>query len=216
MDKKTLKKLADQFDELAGLVVAIGGTFRAAVSGGEAGGGDEGDGDGDDAAIKPARKTTRRAAATGAGKAGGKAGGKEAAEDGEVTEDTLRERLKELAGVKGKDAMAEVLAKLDVSRLPDVDEDDYKKLDKLITKAMEAEDEDDPKPAKGKGAKGKKPPVPDLDEIREKLTDLQDEDPALAKKVLRKAGLTKLSELDEDDEEARQELFDAIVAALDE
>lgn len=178
----------------------IEGAFRSAAGGGK-------DSGVDGKAAKPVRG--RKPAAK--------------SDDGggdEVTEDTVREALKELSATKGKEAMVAVLAKFGAGRLSDVDESSYGELAEAIKEAMEEEEEEAPaKPAKGKAAatKGKKVKEPevDVDELTEKFKELVDADKAKAKAVLKKAGLAKLSDLDTDDASAVKELFDAITEALD-
>jgi hypothetical protein len=131
-----LKKLAEQFDALAETMLAISGTFRSAVGGGEVG-------SGDGKATKPVR------------------GAKPAAE---TTEDTVREALKELAASKGKEKMAEALASVGAGRLPDVDASQYDELLSTIKEMMEAEDEPPAKATKGRKPKKAAPDMDTLTE----------------------------------------------------
>ena len=183
MDEKAMKKIADQFDELAAAVTAIAGSFRAAAGGGKGAGGDGAAG-GKSAKSAPAK-------------------GKKDETD-EITEDTLRERLKELAATKGKDAMAAALAEVDAERLPDVDEDEYEKLNDKITELLEAEDE---KPAKGKKAAKTKEPEHDFDDLKEKFDEL---DAKAKKAVLKACGVKKVDDIDEDDEDEVKAFAEAI------
>jgi hypothetical protein len=179
MDAKALKKIADQLDEVAALFTALSGSFRTAAGGGE---GEDGDGK---AGGKPAKSAPGK---------GGKGKPKEEEKDDEVTEDSLRERLKELAATKGKDAMADVLAKFDAERLPDVDEDDYAKLNDAITEAMEAEDEAEDE-------------APDFKALTKRFKKL---DAKAQKAVLKACGVKAFGDIDEDDEDEVKELAEAL------
>lgn len=194
MDQKLMKKLAAQFDALAETLTAIGGTFRSA-------GGDSEDEGGDEPAGKPVRRTrTSKAAAPAKGKAA----------TSEITQDTLREKLKDLAGAKGKEKMAEALAEVGAGRLPEVEEDDYEALDAAIDKLMAAKD----KASAAKRGKAKKA-APTYDEVEEKFKELLAADKDAARAVLKEAGLKKLSESDADDEGAMTDLMTAITEALE-
>ena len=195
MDAKMMKKLAEQFDALAETLTAIGGTFRSASGSGEDAGGDA-----------PAGKSVRKPRTSAA---------KSKPAAAEITEDTLREKLKELAASKGKEKMADALAEVGAGRLPEVGEDDYDALDKAIDALMEAEDEPAPK-GKGKpAAKKGKAKAPDYDEVEAKFKELLEADKAAAREVLKEAGLKRLSEVDQDDDGALQDLLNAITEALD-
>ncbi len=203
-------KLAEQFDQLAELMLAISGTFRGGASDS-----DEAAGDAkpsrkvraaapadDEPAEKPARRSRKPAA------------GEEDTEDTH-TEDQVRAALKELASVKGKDAMAEALASVGAGRLPDVDENDYGVLMKAVKEAMEAEEEEEKPAAKSKAKPKAKAKEIDFDDVKEKFTQLVETDKAAAKKVLKAAGVAKLSEVDVDDADAVAELAKAIDEALE-
>jgi hypothetical protein len=203
-------KLAEQFDQLAELMLAISGTFRGGASDS-----DEAAGDAkssrkvraaapadDEPAEKPARRSRKPAAV------------EEDTEDTH-TEDQVRAALKELASVKGKDAMAEALASVGAGRLPDVDENDYGVLMKAVKEAMEAEEEEEKPAAKSKAKPKAKAKEVDFDDVKEKFTQLVETDKAAAKKVLKAAGVAKLSEVDTDDADAVAELAKAIDEALE-
>lgn len=203
-----LSKLAEQFDQLAELMTAISGTFRDGDSGSA----------GEGADAKPARKVRAAAPADEPAEKPTRAKRKPAPVDDEAedtfTEDQVRNALKELAAVKGKDAMAEALASVGAGRLPDVDENDYAVLMKAVKEAMEAEEEEEEKPAPK--AKGKaKPKAIDFDDVKEKFMQLVDADKAAAKKVLKAAGVAKLGEVDVDDADAVADLAKAIDEALE-
>jgi hypothetical protein len=203
-------KLAEQFDQLAELMLAISGTFRGGASDS-----DEAAGDAkpsrkvraaapadDEPAEKPARRSRKPAVV------------EEDTEDTH-TEDQVRAALKELASVKGKDAMAEALASVGAGRLPDVDENDYGVLMKAVKEAMEAEEEEEKPAVKSKAKPKAKAKEVDFDDVKEKFTQLVETDKAAAKKVLKAAGVAKLSEVDTDDAEAVAELAKAIDEALE-
>lgn len=184
LSKKQMEAVAERFDEAAAALIAIGGTFRAAADGGKDAG-DDGKAGGKPA--KPAKDVK--------GSGGGKKGGKAAEE--EVTEDSLRERLKELASTKGKDVMAEALAHVDAARLPDVDDDDYTKLNDKITELMEAED---------KGGKDEED-APSMKSLKKRFKKL---DAKAAKAVLKACGVKDIDDVDEDDEDEVKELAEAL------
>ena len=202
-------KLAEQFDQLAELITAISGTFRAASVG-------EKSGSGDDEVTKPVRTRSKSASAPApAGKS--KQAATEEDED-TVTEDQVRAALKGLADVKGKDAMAEALASVGAGRLPDVDENDYPALMKAVKEALEAEDEADEEPAPKAKTRTKKAPAkkaaPEYDDIVERFKALAGQDKDAAKAVLKKCKLAKLSEVDQDDDDAMIAVSEAIDAAM--
>ena len=198
-------KLAEQFDQLSELITAISGTFRAASSG-------EKGGSVDDEAPEPVR--TRRAKPAPAGKS------KSAPTEDEdtVTEDQVRAALKGLADVKGKDAMAGALASVGAGRLPDVDENDYPALMKAVKEALEAEDEADEEPAPKAKTRAKKAPAkkaaPEYEDIVERFIALAGQDKDAAKAVLKKCKLAKLSEVDQEDDDAMTAVSEAIDAAM--
>lgn len=141
----------------------------------------------------------------GDGKAGRKVRGKPAATE-ELDIDTLREKLKEVADTKGAAAMKAVLKSVGAARLSDVEEDKYQDL-------MDAADAALAEKPKSRG-KAKKEGV-DFDDLATRFKKLVDENTAAAKKVLKEAGLKKLAEVDQEDEEAMQSLSDAVDAALE-
>lgn len=191
MDTKTLERLAKQFDELAELITAISGTFRDAGEGGDGGAVDG-------KAAKPVRS---------GGKPAAKSATKKASKE-ELTEDDVREAMEALTKAKGKDALVEALSHVGASRFSEVEETEWpsfkEKMDELMAADDDVDDDDDA-PAKGKAkpaakkAAAKKAKVPDLDDdIQPKFSELVDADRAAAKKILKKHGATKLSELEED------------------
>ena len=190
METKTLEKLAKQFDELAELITAISGTFRDAGEGGDGGAVDG-------KAAKPVRS---------GGKPAAKSTTKKAPKE-DLTEDDVREAMEALTKAKGKDALVEALSHVGASRFSEVEEGDWPSFKEKMDELMAADDEvdDDDTSAKGKAkpaakkAAAKKPKVPSLDDdIQPKFSELVDADRAAAKKILKKHGATKLSELEED------------------
>lgn len=139
----------------------------------------------------------------GDGKAGRKVRGKPAATE-DLDIDTVREKLKEVADAKGAAAMKAVLKSVGAARLSDVEEDKYQDLMDAADAALAA---------KGRG-KAKKEGV-DFDDLATRFKKLVDEDTAAAKKVLKEAGIKKLAEVDQEDDEAMQSLSDAVDAALE-
>jgi hypothetical protein len=181
------KQLAELFDQLAETMTAISGCFRSE-------GGDS-------------------AGAEGNGKATGKVRGKPAAkptkpaedDEKEITEDTVREKLKELADAKGAATMKKALESVGAGRLSDVEEEQYEELLGVIEKLMSA------KAAKGKA---KKQEV-DYDELADRFAKLVKADTAAAKKILKDNGLKKLSEVDQDDQDALEAISTAVDAAME-
>jgi hypothetical protein len=201
------KKIADIFMDLSVLYSTLSATFR----GGSA---SEVDSGGDGEVEKPVRG---RKPAAGSSTKSSKPVKGGAAETPEITEDSLRAALSELGASRGKAAVTKALATVGAGRLPDVDEDDYQALHEAIQKL--SEEEEDEAPAKKTPAKktaAKKAPVPDIDELTESFKKLIDADKPAAKKILKDAGLAKLTEIDTDDDDAMREMAEAIEAAMPE
>lgn len=175
MSELNLKKLADQFDELAATLGAISGTFRNAADAG-----------------KPARDDGKAASKPAARK--GKVAAVEAEDDG-VSIDTVREKLKELVKAKGKDKMVEALESVGAGKLADVDESQYQELLDKAQELIDEEDEPPAKPAAKKGAKAKKGPT--LEQVKEAAQALIDADKPAYLKLTKKLG--KPTEMDESD-----------------
>ncbi len=125
-----------------------------------------------------------------------------------ITEDTVREALKKLADEKGAGEMKKALESVGAGRLSDVDEDQYEELMANIEKALTAKKATAPK-------KGKKAEVT-FDEVSEAFKTLLDEDRAAAKRVLKGAGVGKLSELEDADADTLAEVLAAIKVAGEE
>jgi len=184
MSELNLKKLADQFDELAQQLTAISGTFRNACGAGKPAS-DDG---------KVASKPTARK---------GKAAAVEAEDDG-LSIDTVREKLKELVEAKGKDKMVEALESVGAGKLADVDESQYQELVDAAQGMIDEEDEANPA-AKKTAAKGKAKKGPTLDEVKEAAQALIEADKPAYLKLAKKLG--KPTEMDESDYAAAIEAF---------
>lgn len=195
MSELNLKKLAEQFDELAATLTAISGTFRASGGGGKAASNDG----------PPAKRAA-------AGK--GKAAKMEEGSDEELTIDTVREKLKELVEAKGKDKMVEALESVGAGKLADVDESQYQELVDKTQEMIDEEDEPAPKkaPAKKTATKARKGPT--LDEVNEAAKALIEADKPTYLKLVKKLG--KPSEMDESDYAAAIEAYTEAMPAEDE
>lgn len=186
MNVKTFKTLAEQFDQVAELLTAIGGTFRAAS--------DAGAEDNGDAPAGRKVRTGRRAPAP--------------KPDDAISQETVKAKLVELADAKGAATMKKALESVGAGKLSDVGEDQYQELLDKVDELLNAEDAK-PKP------RSKKAPAIDMDSITAKFKELLAADKAAAKAVLKANGIAKLSEVDEDDADAMSELNTAIDAALE-
>lgn len=187
MSELNLKKLADQFDELAATLTAISGTFRTGA-GGSKGAGVDG-------------KTAGR---TPAGKA--KAAKVEEGSDEELTIDAVRAKLKELVEAKGKDKMVEALESVGAGKLADVDESQYQELVDTAQGIIDEEEDEAPtkKPAAKKTAKAKK--GPSLEDVNTAAKALIEADKPAYMKLTKKLG--KPSEMDESDYAAAIEAYE--------
>lgn len=194
------KKLAEQFDELSALLSAIAGTFR---NGGSNTSGKSVDGESEE----PVRGTKSKAKPA-ASKSKAKA---EPEEESELTIDEVREALKELVEVRGKEVMVQALESVGAGKLADVDESQYQELMDEVARLKEEEPEEAPTPKKGKKAPAKKA-GPTADDLLEKFKELVASDRKKAKAVLAELGVEKISEVEEDDIQAA---MDATVAALE-
>jgi hypothetical protein len=194
------EKLAEQFDELSALLSAIAGTFR--------------DGGSDSSSAKGNGKTAKPVRDQDAAPAKGKSKAKAPKEDeSELTIDDVREALKELVDVRGKEVMVQALESVGAGKLADVDESQYHELMAEVARLKEEEAEEAPEPkktAKGK-AKAKKA-GPTAEDLLEKFKELVAADRKKAKAVLADLGVEKISEVEEDDIQAA---MDATVAALE-
>ena len=202
MDQKTLKKLATQFDELAAIVIAISGTFRASS------GGDE-----DSGADAPADKPVR-AAKPAAGKGKPAAEPDEPAEASDVSEDDVREALTELLESHGKEVMVAALETVGAGKLADVDESQYQELLDAVNAAKE-EPVEAAKPAAkpaAKTTKAKKGPT--LEDTQAAAQALIHHDKSVYLKLAKKLG--KPSEMDEGDYAAAIAAYEGAMPVDDE
>lgn len=197
MDAKTLKKLADQLDEISANFSALSATFRSG-SGSAAGGSVNGKA----AKSVPAGKSKPAA-------------DPDETEGEEIDVDTLREKLKELAETKGKEAMVAALAEVGAGALKDVDESQYKECFDKAQELLDAEDEEVVEPVKSakKTAATKKPAAKKvtLKQLTEAATALIEADKPAYLKLAKKFG--KPSEADAD---VYADFLEAITGAMPE
>lgn len=179
------KAIADHLDAIAEAFTGLTGYFRAAGAGGASTGVDGG-------AKKPATKSTAKPAA-----AKGKA--KADADEEELTIEEVREALKELVELRGKEVMVQALESVGAGKLADVDESQYAELMVEVERLKEEEPEE-AAPAKKTRTRSKaKPKGPTMDDLVEKFKELIEADRAAAKAVVKELGVAKISEVDEDD-----------------
>lgn len=181
------EEVADILDEIGVLFTKLSGTFRPG-----AGGKSSGSGDGK-AGKKPAGKSPAKVEA--------------GAEEGDVTIDDVRVKLKELAASKGKEKMVEALESVGAGALADVDESQY---GELVEKAQELIDEEDEAPAKKPAKKAATPKVTKK-QLMDAAAALQEADKPALVKLVKKFG--KPSEADAD---VYAEYLEAIQAAMPE
>lgn len=194
-----LASLAQQFDELAQVCIAISGTFRLA----------SGDSEGAAGTAAAGKKAVKR---------------KPVAEAAELDIDAVREKLKELVEAKGRDAMVSALEHVGAAKLAEVDEEQYQELFDKAQELIDAEEEDDAdeppaKPAKKAAAKkaapakkaAKKKAGPTLEDVQAAADALEEADPKAFKKVSRAVG-----DIDELDEDGYQDAIDQFEAAMPE
>lgn len=193
--------VADQLMEISALFAALSGSFRHGAA-------SEVGGSGDGAPAKPVRGAAGKPAAS-------KPAAKKAApepepedEGAELTEDDVREALKELAGSKGKETMLAALEHVGAGKLAEVDESQYGDLMDKIKELTEAE-EAEPAPVKKSAKKPAKKAGPTLEELTDAAKALIDADKPAYLKLVKKFG--KPSEVDEDQYAA---MLEAIQAAM--
>lgn len=182
------KAIAEHLDTVAEAMTGLAGYFRNAATGGASGGVDG-----------TAKKRTGSAAASTktAGAAKGKA--KADAEDQDLTIDEVREGLKELVEVRGKEVMVQALESVGAGKLADVDESQYGELMEEVARLKDEEPEE-AAPAKKTRTRSKaKAKGPTADDLLEKFKELIEADRAAAKAVLKELGVAKISEVEDDD-----------------
>lgn len=147
--------------------------------------------------------TTKKPAAksTAAGKAGSTAKGKTKADPnaGDLTIEEVREALKELVELRGKEVMVQVLESVGAGKLADVDESQYAELMAEVERLKEEEPEEAAPAKKTRTRTKAKAKGPTMDDLVEKFKELIEADRAAAKAVVKELGVTKISEVDEDD-----------------
>ena len=182
------KAIAEHLDTIADAMMGLAGYFRAAGVGGTGAGVDG-------SAKKPATKSA--AAKPAAGKSKAKA---DAESEEELTIEEVREALKELVELRGKEVMVQALESVGAGKLADVDESQYQELMVEVERLKEEEPEEAPEPAKKTRTRTKaKAKGPTADDLLEKFKELIEADRAGAKAVLKELGVAKISEVDDDD-----------------
>lgn len=184
------KKVAEQFDIIAEACGALASMFRG-------GGGSTGSATANGKTAKPVR---------------GKPAPAEEPE-GEVDIDTVREALKELMELRGKDVMVQALESVGAGKLADVDESQYQELlDKVAELKEEPADPPEPtKTTKPSRSRSKAKAGPTLDQVTEAAKALIDADKAAYLKLTKKLG--KPSEMDEADYAAAIEAYEGAMPA---
>jgi hypothetical protein len=113
----------------------------------------------------------------------------------ELTQDDVRDALRELVELRGKEVMIQALESVGAGKLADVDESQYEELMEKVNELKETEPDEAPstkaKP-KGKAKKG-----PTLDDVTAAAKALIDADKPAYVKLTKKLG--KPSEMEEDD-----------------
>lgn len=178
---------AEICDNIAAEYGKLANIFRAAANPGGDGGAEE--------SPASAKRGSKRAAA-----GSSKPAGKKAAAQEDLTIDEVREKLKELVEVKGKEVMVQALESVGAGKLGDVDESQYGELMSEAQRLIDEEEPDEapaPKKTRARGGKTKKGPT--ADDLMEKFKELLEADRAGAKKVLKDLGVAKISEVDDDD-----------------
>lgn len=184
------KKVAEQFDIISEACGVLANLFRNGGSG-------AGSGSVDGKAAKQVR-------------------GKPAAptEDDAPDVDTVREALKELMELRGKEVMVQALESVGAGKLADVDESQYQELiDKVNELKEEPADPPEPttvtKPGRTRG-KGKKA-GPTLEQVQEAAKALIDADKPAYLKLTKKLG--KPSEMEEGDYATAIEAYEGAMPA---
>lgn len=180
-------QVAETLDEISELMSKLAGHFRSSSSGSSG------------AAVDgTAKKAVRGAAAS--KPAAGKAKAKAAEPDEELTIEEVREALKELVELRGKEVMVQALESVGAGKLADVDESQYAELMVEVERLKEEEPEEAPEPAKKTRTRSKaKAKGPTMEDLVEKFKELIESDRAAAKAVVKELGVTKISEVDDDD-----------------
>jgi hypothetical protein len=192
------KKIAELFSTIAEACEALSATFSSGGSGDEHSAPDG-------KTAKPVRGSRTAAPAK----------GKPKAEESELTEDDVRDALRELVELRGKEVMVSALASVGAGKLADVDESQYQELVDKVNELKESEPEEAPAPAKGKGKPAaKKAKGPTLEDVMEAAKALIEADKPAFVKLSKKLG--KPSEMEEDDYAAAIAAYEAAMPAADE
>lgn len=120
-------------------------------------------------------------------------------EDTELTIDEVREALKELVAVRGKEVMVQALESVGAGKLADVDESQYQELMVEVERLKEEEPEDEAPAKKTRTRSKAKAKGPTADDLLEKFKELIASDRDAAKAVLKELGVAKISEVDDGD-----------------
>lgn len=199
MKEAQVRKASELFQTISEAFAELSATFSS-DSGDDAGGSVNGK------AAKPVRGSKSAApAATAKGKP-------KATEEVELTEDDVRDALRELVELRGKEVMVQALESVGAGKLADVDESQYQELMDKVAELKEAEPEEAPAPTKGKAKPAaKKKAGPTLEDVQEAAKALIDADKPAFVKLSKKLG--KPSEMDEDDYAAAIEAYEAAMPA---
>lgn len=182
------KAIAEHLDTIADAMMGLAGYFRDAGAGGASAGVNG-------SAKKPATKSAAAKPAAGAAK--GKA--KAEPDEEELTIEEVREALKELVELRGKEVMVQALESVGAGKLADVDESQYQELMVEVERLKEEEPEEAAPAKKTRTRTKAKAKGPTMDDLVEKFKELIAADRDAAKAVCKELGVTKISEVEEDD-----------------
>jgi hypothetical protein len=201
MNKAQAKTVSQLFATIAEACEALSATFSSV-------GGDSADSAGYGKAAKPVRGA--KPAPT-AAPAQSKAKKDEAVE---LTTDDVRDALRELVELRGKEVMVQALESVGAGKLVDVDESQYQELLDKINELKESEPDEAPEPVKGKGKPAaKKAKGPSLDDVTEAAKALIEADKPAYVKLTKKLG--KPSEMEEDGYAAAIAAYEEAMPAAD-
>lgn len=199
MKEAQVRKVSELFQAISEAFAELSASFSSDS-------GDDAGGSADGKAAKPVRGAKSAPAAS---KPAAK--GKAQAEESELTQDDVRDALRELVELRGKDVMVQALESVGAGKLADVDESQYQELMDKVNELKE-EPEEAPAPAKGKAKPAaKKKAGPTLDDVTEAAKALIEADKPTFVKLSKKLG--KPSEMDEDDYAAAIEVYEAAMPA---
>ena len=180
------EEIAEAFDAINEQIGKLASYFRN-------GSGSAGSAGVNGTAKKPATKSAAAKPAVGKAKA------KADPDEEELTIEEVREALKELVEVRGKEVMVQALESVGAGKLADVDESQYQELMVEVERLKEEEPEE-AAPAKKTRTRSKaKAKGPTMDDLVEKFKELIEADRAAAKAVVKELGVAKISEVEEDD-----------------